>query len=182
MGGKGNKLLPVLALAAIALLAFVLARPSGKGQATIPPPRLAPAPDADSAADTVRSLAVKLQQIQAETEGLRAENQKLLQQGPEFANKLRTEVAEEVKRQRSGEAQDLSRRVDELAKKATGPNPPQSTQPSAPQSSKRSLASLARDPAKPVAGAVRRAWRELRAHRYRLWQYTRQRGLDTAFG
>ena len=142
MGGKGNKLLPVLALAAIALLAFVLARPSGKGQANIPPPRLAPAPDADSAADTVRSLAVKLQQIQAETEGLRAENQKLLQQGPEFANKLRTEVAEEVKRQRSGEAQDLSRRVDELAKKSAGPNPPQSTQPSAQQSSNVALPAL----------------------------------------
>ena len=135
MGGNGNKLLPVLALAALALLAFVLARPSGKEPAEIPPPRRAPAPDADSAADTVRSLTVKLQQVQAETEGLRAENQKLLQQGPEFAAKLRAEVAEEVRRQRTGETQDLSRRVDELARRPTGGNAPPSAQPSAAQGS-----------------------------------------------
>ena len=135
MGGNGNKLLPVLALAALALLAFVLARHSDKEPAEIPPPRRAPAPDADSAADTVRSLTVKLQQIQAETEGLRAENQKLLQQGPEFAAKLRAEVAEEVRRQRGGETQDLSRRVDELARRPTGGNAPPSAQPSTAQGS-----------------------------------------------
>jgi hypothetical protein len=125
MGGKGNKLLPILALAALALLVFVLGRP-GKEQAQAPqPPRRAPAPDADSAADTVRSLTAKLQQIQAETEGLRAENQKLLQQGPEFANKLKAEVAEELKRQRNGENQELARRVDDLAKRTAGANPAQ---------------------------------------------------------
>jgi len=125
MGGKSNKLLPILAVAALALLLFVLGRP-GKDAAGIAPPRRAPTPDADSAADTVRSLTVKLQQIQAETEGLRTENQKLLQQGPEFTSKLRAEVAEELKRQRNGESQELSRRVDELAKRssATGPAQP----------------------------------------------------------
>lgn len=132
MGGNGNKLLPVLALAALALLAFVLARPAGQEPAEIPPPRRAPAPDADSAADTVRSLTVKLQQVQAETEGLRAENQKLLQQGPEFAAKLRAAVAEEVGRQRTGEAQDLSRRVDELARRPAGGNAPPSATPGSP--------------------------------------------------
>jgi hypothetical protein len=125
MGGKGNKLLPILALAALALLVFVLGRP-GKEQAQAPqPPRRAPAPDADSAADTVRSLTAKLQQIQAETEGLRQENQKLLQQGPEFTNKLKAEVADELKRQRNGENQELAKRVDDLAKRSTGVVPSQ---------------------------------------------------------
>ncbi len=120
MGGKGNKLLPILALAALALLVFVLGRHGKEEAQTPPPPRRAPAPDADSAADTVRSLTAKLQQIQAETEGLRQENQKLLQQGPEFANKLKAEVAEELKRQRNGENQELAKRVDDLAKRSTG--------------------------------------------------------------
>ena len=70
-----------------------------------------------------------MQQVQAETEGLRAENQKLLQQGPEFAAKLRAEVADEVRRQRTGETQDLSRRVDELARRSPGGNAPPPAQP-----------------------------------------------------
>lgn len=124
MGGRGNRLVPALALAVLALLVFVLSRHGKDDAHTPPPPRQAPAPDADSAADTVRSLAAKLQQIQLETEGLRQENQRLLQQGPAFADKLKSEVAEEIRQQRAGQAQDLSRRLDELSKRGGAVPPP----------------------------------------------------------
>jgi len=58
-----------------------------------------------------------------ETEGLRLENQKLLQQGPAIADKLKAEVAEELKKQHAGENQELSRRLDELSRRTGTASP-----------------------------------------------------------
>jgi integrating conjugative element protein (TIGR03752 family) len=117
VGGSGNKLTPILGAIAVAFLLVVLLRP-GKDE---PQPELgplkAPSPDIDSPADTVRSLSVKLAEMQRESEALRRENQDLLKQRPEIASQVRAELTEEIKRQREQDAQDLARKFEELSKR-----------------------------------------------------------------
>lgn len=122
MGGSGNRLMPILGAIAVAFLLVVLLRPGKEDPKSELGPLKPPSPDIDSPADTVRSLSVKLAEMQRESEGLRRENQELLKQRPDIAKQVRAELAEEAKRQRKQDALELNRKFDDLSKRLS-PNP-----------------------------------------------------------
>jgi integrating conjugative element protein (TIGR03752 family) len=125
MGGSGNKLLPIGAALLAAFLALVFLRPS---QQTAPPasaPRQAPAPDADSAADTLRAMAVQVKELRAQAEAERRDTaSERTRQADEIA-RLRKVLQDEQtravdqQRGRDTQTQALADKLEEISRRLT---------------------------------------------------------------
>lgn len=107
---EGNKLVPIFVAVAVGLAIVVGVRSCSKGSQAPDPRTLsevpaAPAPDADSPADTVRALTAEVAGMKTETSALRRENQNLIQQRDAIAQQVTNQVKEDLRRQ-SGEAAD----------------------------------------------------------------------------
>ncbi|WP_434113031.1 TIGR03752 family integrating conjugative element protein [Methylocaldum sp. GT1TLB] len=121
----GNKLLPILGTFALVLALFAGFRSCGKKAATaeseLPVAEVpkAPAPDADSPADTIRALTAQVASAKSEMAQLRRENAELLKQRNDIATQVTNEVTAAVRRdqaaQRNDEYTRLSSRLDDLS-------------------------------------------------------------------
>jgi hypothetical protein len=129
-----NKLMPVAALAALLVVALALFRPgppadNGRAGAGVPAegPRSAPQPDADTPADTLRSLAVQLQEVQSQAEAARQDSERLRTQQAEEIGRLRAEMQareQRTEQARSAEAATLARQFEDLGRRMAPPSPP----------------------------------------------------------
>jgi integrating conjugative element protein (TIGR03752 family) len=123
MGGSGNKLLPIGGALLAAFLALVFLRP---GQQAVPPaaaPRQAPAPDADSAADTLRAMAVQVKELRAQAEAERRDAaSERIRQADEIA-RLRSDLqaeqarANEQQHGRDAQTQALTEKLEEIGRR-----------------------------------------------------------------
>lgn len=116
MGGSGNKLVPLLGAVALAFLVVVFLRP-GKTPDTAPAPRAAPAPDADTGADTLRAMAEQLKQMREESDAERRENERLRSRQSQDLARLRTELETENAKAREADQARWSGQLDALMRR-----------------------------------------------------------------
>jgi integrating conjugative element protein (TIGR03752 family) len=125
MGGSGNKLLPLGGALLAAFLALVFLRPSQQAAPPASAPRQAPAPDADSAADTLRAMAVQVKELRAQAEAERREAAgERTRQADEIARlrrDLQDEQARAGDRQRGQDTQTqaLADKLEEISRRLT---------------------------------------------------------------
>jgi len=130
-----NRLLPLLGAVVVLLLLFVSLRSCSedeRGDLTLPGVPQAPAPDADSPADTIKTLTANVAAMTSEVEalrrdntGLRKENQALLASRTQIEENVATRLRRELQSARHGEENraridsgvltSLTQRVDRLA-------------------------------------------------------------------
>lgn len=97
-----NKALPVLLGIILLMVVFVAFKavnkkaPTPNALQTIP---VAPQPDADSPADTVRTLTAHVAELKAQSANLERQNAQLLNQKSDLATSLRATLSEELRRQ-----------------------------------------------------------------------------------
>jgi hypothetical protein len=130
MGGSGNKFIPILGAVAVAFLLLVFLGRGKKTETAVPPaaPRTAPAPDADTGADTLRAMAEQMRQMREESEAARKENERLRTEQAESLVRLKAELESQSAKARQADQEHLSGQLDELMRRlgpggARGPNP-----------------------------------------------------------
>lgn len=95
----GSKLLPVASLVLVLMASFVGFRScqpdpeTEAGQNSVPQ---APAPDADSPADTIRTLTAEVAEIKSQNDVLKRQNQNLLKQRSDIENRVAGTVRQEL--------------------------------------------------------------------------------------
>jgi hypothetical protein len=135
MGGSGNKLIPILGALALAFLIVVFLGRGQKAETAAPPaPRTAPAPDADTGADTLRAMAEQMRQMREETEGSKRENERLRTEQTESLTRLKAELESQNAKARQADQERLTSQFDELMRRLgpgglNGPNPGASSPP-----------------------------------------------------
>jgi integrating conjugative element protein (TIGR03752 family) len=120
-----NKLLPLFGALAICMVLFIGVKSCSRKHESgnpagflseVPKP---PAPDADSPADTIRSLTAQVADMKSQTDQLHRENQSLLQQRNEIAAQVSNQVKEDLRREalseRDSAIAQLSNRLDAVA-------------------------------------------------------------------
>ena len=131
MGGSGNKLMPILGAVALAFLVVVfMGRGKGKKETAAPPasPRTAPAPDADTGADTLRAMAEQMRQMREESDAARLENERLRTEQAANLARLKTDLESEYAKARQADQERLSGQLDELMRRL-GPGGARGTSP-----------------------------------------------------
>lgn len=131
MGGSGNKLVPILAALAVAFVAVALMRGNkAEAPAKAGAVRTAPAPDADTAGDTLRSMAAQMAEVKGQAEQAKREAEQARKQQAEdlegFKRDLQNDrgAAQKAAEARDAENRDLLRRLEDAAKRlapAAGP-------------------------------------------------------------
>lgn len=119
MGGSGNKLVPILGALAVAFVLFAFMRP-GRDQGTpaVPSgPRTAPAPDADTGADTLRAMAEQIRAMREENDATRKENGRLRQEQADKLAALRTELENRQAAARQEDRTALAGRLDDMLRR-----------------------------------------------------------------
>ena len=118
MGGNGNRLLPVIAAVVLLLLAAVFTR-SGNKESGKTGPHTAPAPDADTAADTLRAMAVQLTEVKSQAEQARKDAELLRRQQAEESARVRSELqnAQKASEGRDKENRELVQRLEQAARR-----------------------------------------------------------------
>ena len=113
-----NRLLPVLALAILAVLIMVGLRScGGSDQTTMQEVPRAAAPDADTPADTIRTLTARLGEVKTALEGVRQDNQSLRDKQADLERDVR--VAREGDRSTDRMAA-LTARIEDLSAQVHG--------------------------------------------------------------
>lgn len=94
-----NKLLPIIAGLVLVMLVFVGVQSidSGGDDIQLDQVPVAGTPDADSPADTIRTLTAQVASIKNESEKLHMQNQELLRQRQEIESKVRAELLTEMR-------------------------------------------------------------------------------------
>ncbi|MCY4142706.1 MAG: TIGR03752 family integrating conjugative element protein [Gammaproteobacteria bacterium] len=128
-----NKLLPIVAVVTLLALFFVLLNSCGSDEAS--PTLLAevpvsPEPDADSPADTIKTLTANVSELLSEVDALRNDNADLHEaksdMETEFANRIASEITQyhqsqsAVGRRSEGEVSQLREQVESLAEQIEG--------------------------------------------------------------
>ena len=102
---QGNKLLPIACLFLVAMLLFLGLRSgrddSDAAKVVMDQVPVAPPPDADSAADTVRTLVAEVANLKAQNEVLEQKSRELLRQRKEIEGHVTNKLEEERKVQES---------------------------------------------------------------------------------
>ncbi|MBE0435313.1 MAG: TIGR03752 family integrating conjugative element protein [Methylomicrobium sp.] len=100
-----NKLLPVIAGLVLVMLVFVGVKSidSGGDDIQLDQVPVAGTPDADSPADTIRTLTAQVASIKNESEKLQMQNQELLRQRQEIESKVRAELVTEMRKMKDKE-------------------------------------------------------------------------------
>ncbi len=104
-----NRLLPLLAGFALLVVVVVAMRGcdgGGSGGAAMTAVPKAPSPDADTPADTIRTLTAEVAALKSETEKLRAENERLTQIRDQVASRVSREVTRDLERRQKLEASE----------------------------------------------------------------------------
>lgn len=158
MGGNGNRLVPAIAAVALLLVLVVFMRPGGKtdpGRAGAP--HTAPAPDADTAADTLRAMAVQVSEVKSQAEHAKRDAEQSRKQQAEEIARFKSEMqaertnAQQAIERREKDNLDLVRRMEEMTKRlAPGSGTPQPSQSQPFQGAVQSLQGLQGD--LPVGG------------------------------
>jgi hypothetical protein len=119
MGGSGNKLVPILGALALAFLVVVFMGRGKKTETAAPAaaPRTAPAPDADTGADTLRAMAEQMRQMREESEAARKENERLRSEQAENLVRLKAELESQSTNARQADQERLSGQLDELMRR-----------------------------------------------------------------
>ncbi len=94
-----NKLLPIIAGLVLVMLVFVGIKSidSGGDDTVLDQVPVAGMPDADSPADTIRTLTAQVASIKSESEKLQMQNQELLRQRQEIESKVRAQLLTEMR-------------------------------------------------------------------------------------
>ena len=126
MGGKGNRLMPIIAAVALLFLMVVFMRPGNKSGEAGKAPHTAPAPDADTAADTLRAMAVQLNEVKSQAEQARKDAELLRRQQAEESARVRSELqnAQKASEGRDKENRELVQRMEDAARRLV-PGTPQ---------------------------------------------------------
>ncbi|MBU2571121.1 MAG: TIGR03752 family integrating conjugative element protein [Gammaproteobacteria bacterium] len=100
-----NKLLPIIAGLVLLMLVFVGVKSidSGGDDTLLDKVPVAGTPDADSPADTIRTLTAQVASIKNESEKLQMQNQELLRQRQEIESKVRAELLTEMRNMKNKE-------------------------------------------------------------------------------
>ncbi|MGK2927443.1 MAG: TIGR03752 family integrating conjugative element protein [Lysobacterales bacterium] len=114
-----NRLLPVLALAVLAILIIIGLRSCDSDQSIMTEVPRAAAPDADTPADTIRTLTAHLGEVKTALEGVRQDNQSLRNKQADLEHDVR--VAREGDRSADRIAA-LTARIEELSAQVHGLN------------------------------------------------------------
>lgn len=119
MGGSGNKLVPILGALAVAFVLFAFMRPGQDRAAPAAPsgPRTAPAPDADTGADTLRAMAEQIRAMREENDANRKENERLRQEQADRLAALRGELETRQAAARQEDQTALAGRLDDLMRR-----------------------------------------------------------------
>ena len=125
MGGSGNKLIPILgALAfALALIAFLRGNKGGDSPAQPGIVRTAPPPDADTAGDTLRSMAAQMAEVKRQAEEARRDAEQTRKQQADELQRFRTDLqndraaAQKTLEDREKESGDALKRLEDAAKR-----------------------------------------------------------------
>ena len=121
---QGNRLLPIIAGAALLMAAFVLLRACGETEDTVQLRAIpqAPAPDHDSPAETIRTLSAQVADMSSTFEAMRTENETLRREQVRRESQLDREVSrrvqDELARHRDTPARGLEgvmERIDQLS-------------------------------------------------------------------
>jgi integrating conjugative element protein (TIGR03752 family) len=126
---RQNRLIPILGVIILVVVAGILLKGRSPTPAHVPmrsvPQPPAPSPDADSPADTIRTLTAEVKAIRDENRKLREDNTKLVQQNDDL-NRNRTAIEENVTRRMTEQFSrpeasgspvfsGLNRKIDDLA-------------------------------------------------------------------
>lgn len=117
MGGSGNRLVPIFGALALALLVAVMTRSCGREAPAPAGPRQAPAPDADTGADTLRAMAEQMKAMRAEAEAARKENDRLRGDQAEALARLRTDLESRRIEERRTDQAELAGKLEELGRR-----------------------------------------------------------------
>ena len=126
---RGNRLLPIIAVAAALMAAFVLLRACDETEDTVHLREVpqAPAPDHDSPAETIRTLSAQVADMSATFEVLRTENETLRREQERRERELDREVSrrvqEELAEHRDAPVRGLEgvmERIDRLSGRVEG--------------------------------------------------------------
>lgn len=100
-----NKLLPIIGGAVLLMLVFVGIKSMNSGDDNIQLDQVpvAGAPDADSPADTIRTLTAEVAAIKSEAEKLQMQNEDLLRQRQEIERNVRAELIQEMRTMKGNE-------------------------------------------------------------------------------
>ena len=135
-----NKILPIVGIITVLGIFFVLVRSCGEDQTAVPTMSTvpeSPAPDADSPADTIKTLTANVGELIAEVDALKSDNEQLRDEREDmlqvFSNRVASQIADyhqhdRLKNERSqSEVAELHDRMDDLSRKIdnlayTGPS------------------------------------------------------------
>ncbi len=121
-----NKTLPVFAGVVLLMVLFVMVKtwdkkaPNALSMQTLP---VAPRPDADSPADTVRTLTANVAELKSQSATIEKQNSELLAQKNDLASSLKATLAEELRKQahtENPEVNALNAQVELLKAKLEG--------------------------------------------------------------
>jgi hypothetical protein len=120
-GQRGNALIPILGALALAFLGVVFLKPNSDQTGTPAQVHTAPAPDADTAADTLRSMAAEMGQLRADADAARREAERLKTQQADELNRVRADLEAQRRREREADQADLGRQLDDLGRRLAPP-------------------------------------------------------------
>lgn len=124
---RGNRLLPIIGATVTLMAAFVGLKSCGTDEAShdqvvmesVPQ---APAPDADTPAETIKTLTARVADLTNQLKALRGENDRLLEQNRDIEDTVTARVSRELAQQRAQDDEAsasvlsaLTQRIDELA-------------------------------------------------------------------
>lgn len=124
---RGNRLLPIIGGTVAVMAAFVALRScgteeAGRDQVVMESVPQAPAPDADTPAETIKTLTARVADLTNQLKALRGENDRLLEQNREIEDTVTARVSRELAQQRARDDEAsasvlsaLTQRIDELA-------------------------------------------------------------------
>lgn len=124
---RGNRLLPIIGATVAVMAAFVGLKScgtddAGRDQVVMESVPQAPAPDADTPAETIKTLTARVADLTNQLKALRGENDRLLEQKREIEDTVTARVSRELAQQRAQDDEAsasvlsaLTQRIDELA-------------------------------------------------------------------
>lgn len=120
---RGNRLLPVLALLVAGLVVFIAYRSwsapnTGAGHPVIAEPPRTPPPDADSPAETVKTLSAQVADMQKRMKDQNERSEQLLRQKEDLRRELEARQAEDMRQRQSEDRsafEALTQRIDDLS-------------------------------------------------------------------